>query len=103
MTLYAVRSLPTVEGGHHSSDPRNLRLLKLVKNLLEDISQMPMFGINQDDFEAQLKILLDADAAAQAASSHRQLVLTNFVNWALHRKGKVIGAYLDDLICEFFA
>lgn len=99
---YAVSSLPSFEDGQHSGDTRPIHLLTQVKKLLQDIGQMPMFGVSINDFREQLALLIEADEAVTAASNRRALMFTNFTNWALSSRGRVIGTYMDDLICEFY-
>lgn len=64
---------------------------------------MPMFGVRVRDFQEQIAKLVEADEAAAAASERRSQALAEFVNWAITTKGRVIGSYMDDLLCEFYA
>lgn len=74
----------------------------MVKRLLKDVTQMPLFGLKVTEFKDQLIALAAADQAALEAAQDRSLALTKFINWAASSRGRVIGTYLEDVLFEFY-
>lgn len=99
---YAVTSLPSFGEGHASTDHRPRGLLNHVKRLLLEVGKMPLFGVESEEFHSKLQALTEADAAATEAAQHRQLLLSQFVQWTAAHRGRVLASYLEDLLAAFY-
>lgn len=99
---YAVKSIPVLGEAQCSKDRRPRKLLNYLRRLLLDVSQMPLFGVNPEEYHAKLQAVIEADTAVAAAMSRRQDLFSQFVKFTASRRGKVLATYLEDLLVEFY-
>lgn len=99
---HAVCSLPKVSEASASSDDRPRALLSSVRRLLQDVAKSPLFGCNAADFKDRLQDLCTLEGRAREAITARDKAFDSFKEFVRDNNCRVVGAYLDDLIVQYW-
>lgn len=97
----AVASLPDLPGDSALADGRLKRLLVNIDRIMKDDLHISAAAGSVDEFKRRLRGIVSAERTVVMAARIRERTLHDFIEFATHSHGHVLGHYLDDLIVAF--